>query len=174
MLGMLIFIAAEVMFFAGVMSAFTIVRATTAPGMWPPPGQPILPAIATAWNTLSLLLSGALAFVAYRRFRKDEGRVDHLLLASLGFGALFVALQGAEWLGLVEAGLTVRSSALGSFFYLLVGGHALHAVCALGVLAATWAYARRGRLGQGFFAGATTFWLFVVGLWPIIYARVYF
>ena len=41
-IGMLIFVGTEVMFFAGLMSAFTIAK-TTAIGGWPPPGQPRLP-----------------------------------------------------------------------------------------------------------------------------------
>ena len=43
-------------------------------------------------------------------------------------GAFFVVFQGAEWLALIGQGLTLTSSALGSFFYLIVGSHGLHAV----------------------------------------------
>ena len=57
-LAMLIFVVAEVMFFAGVLSAYTIVKSGTLPGMWPPPGQPRLPAGETAFNTAALLMSG--------------------------------------------------------------------------------------------------------------------
>jgi len=72
MLAMLVFIVTEVMFFSGFISAFTISKGNTAMGMWPPPGQPLLPAAATAVNTGVLLLSGALLFIAYRRFRAGE------------------------------------------------------------------------------------------------------
>src|SRR4029450_3339315 len=56
-LGMLIFVGTEVMLFAGMISAFLILRATAA-GAWPPPGQPRLPLEETAINTLALLASG--------------------------------------------------------------------------------------------------------------------
>ena len=45
-MGMLIFVVVEVMFFAGLISAFTIVRAGAA--VWPPRDQPRLPLEATA------------------------------------------------------------------------------------------------------------------------------
>jgi cytochrome c oxidase subunit 3 len=70
--------------------------------------------------------------------------------------------------------VTLRSSALGAFFYLIVGTHAVHAVAALAGLAVAWWRLRAGRLSYGFFLGAQTFWYFVVLIWPVIYARVYF
>jgi hypothetical protein len=45
------------------------------------------------------------------------------------------------------------------------------AILALGI---AWWQLRRGTLSPGFFRGAQTFWYFVVGVWPIIYGRVYF
>ena len=56
LLGMLLFVMAEAMLFAGMISAFTIVRSGAL--VWPPPGQPRLPIEATAFNTLVLLASG--------------------------------------------------------------------------------------------------------------------
>lgn len=46
--GMVIFVIAETMLFAGLVSAFTIVK-TTSVGGWPPPGQPRLPIEKTAF-----------------------------------------------------------------------------------------------------------------------------
>src|SRR5579872_2458242 len=62
-LGMIIFIAAEIMFFAALMSAHTIARATVMGGVWPPAGQPRLPVERTAVNTGILLLSGVLLWI---------------------------------------------------------------------------------------------------------------
>jgi cytochrome c oxidase subunit 3 len=88
-------------------------------------------------------------------------------------GTFFVLFQGAEWVALVRQGLTITSSTLGSFFYLIVGMHALHAVAALGLLAHTWLRLRKGWLVQSQLAAAQVFWYFVVGLWPILYLVVY-
>ncbi len=173
-LGTLFFVVAEVMLFSGMISAFTISKAGALPGMWPMPGQPRLPAEATALNTVLLLLSGVVLFVSQRLFQKKSPVAHWVTLAAWALGASFVALQGVEWTALLASGLTLTSSPLGSFFYLIVGGHALHAVGALLALGWAWLQMARGKLSPGFFFGTQTFWYFVVLMWPVIYARVYF
>ena len=63
-LAMIIFVVTEIMFFAALMSAHTIARATVPGGVWPPAGQPRLPVERTAFNTAMLLLSGVLLFIS--------------------------------------------------------------------------------------------------------------
>lgn len=173
-LGTLFFIVAEVMFFSGAISAFTISRSGALPGTWPMPGQPRLPAEATMLNTALLLLSGIVLVVAHRLYRKQNPIAHWVTLCAWALGAGFVALQGVEWAGLLSQGLTLTSSPLGSFFYLIVGSHAVHAVMALLALGFAWVQMARDKLAPGLFFGAQTFWYFVVLLWPIIYLRVYF
>jgi len=170
-LGMLVFVCAEAMLFAGFVSAFTIMRAQAL--VWPPPGQPRLPVGETAFNTLLLLGSGVALWLARRAYRRDQRAVQGPLLAALVLGTAFVALQGREWLGLLEQGLTLQSSALGSFFYLIVGVHGLHAIGALALLFHAWRRLRSGWLPPGVFGAAEVFWYFVVGVWPLLYWRVY-
>jgi len=172
-LGMLIFIAAEVMFFAALMSAHTIARSTAMGGIWPPPGQPRLPVERTAINTAILLLSGALLWIGNRRIGTERENALRYVAGAIAAGAAFVLLQGVEWVALLREGLTMTSSNHGAFFYLIVGAHALHAVAAL--VALTWVYAgmRRGTMASSTFAATQAFWYFVVILWPVIYLRVY-
>jgi hypothetical protein len=118
--GMLLFVVAEAMFFAGLVSAFTIVK-TTALTEWPPAGQPRLPIERTAFNTVALVASGAVLWMADRRFAKSEALALRLLLVAAGLGAFFVVFQGVEWAALVADGLSVRSSTHGGFFCLIVG-----------------------------------------------------
>ena len=171
-MGTLIFVMCEIMLFAGLISAFMIVR-TAALGAWPPLGQPRLPFEETAINTAALLLSGVLLWVAHRLYKQDPDRATWTLLASIGLGAFFVIFQGVEWVALIREGLTLTSSNHGSFFYLIVGLHALHAVAALVVLTAVWLLLQRQRLVPSTFHAAQVFWYFVVGLWPFLYLRVY-
>jgi heme/copper-type cytochrome/quinol oxidase subunit 3 len=170
-MAMLIFVFMEVMFFAGLISAFAIIR-SRAP-LWPPPDQPRLPLEETAFNTAALLLSGVLLYVARRTFQRDHRRAGTPLLISILLGAFFVVFQGVEWVALIGEGLTLTSSNLGSFFYLIVGLHGLHAVAALLLLAYTWRLLRRGWLVSSRLAAAEVFWYFVVGVWPILYLTVY-
>lgn len=170
-MGMLIFVFTETMLFAGLISAFTIIRAGST--VWPPPDQPRLPFEETAVNTLALLLSGVVLFVARRRYQRDRQSAKIPLLASMLLGGFFVVSQGAEWVALIRQGLTLTSSTLGGFFYLIVGIHGIHAVAALGVLAHTWLRIRAGWLASSQLAAAEVFWYFVVGIWPVLYGVVY-
>jgi heme/copper-type cytochrome/quinol oxidase subunit 3 len=173
-LGTLFFVVSEVMLFSGLISAFTISKAGAPPGTWPMAGQPRLPVEATVLNTVLLVLSGVALLVAHRLYRAQSPVAHWVTLSAWALGASFVGLQGVEWVALLKAGLTLTSSPLGSFFYLIVGGHGLHALVALAMLGFAWAQMVRGRLSSGFFFGTQTFWYFVVLMWPVIYARVYF
>jgi cytochrome c oxidase subunit 3 len=173
-LGMLLLIGAELMFFAGLISAFTISKAGAKPGVWSVPTEPLLPVASTLANTAALLASGAVMFVAGRQFARGSRFAGRTLGVAWLLGAAFVLLQGREWVGLLSEGFTLFSSRLGAFFYVIVGAHGLHAVGALIALGVAWVRLRRGTLTPGFLLGAQTFWYFVVGLWPVIYARVYF
>ncbi|MBM4367215.1 MAG: cytochrome c oxidase subunit 3 [Deltaproteobacteria bacterium] len=166
---MLVFVFTEVMFFGGLASAHTITRSNWP--LWPPPGQPRLPIEATALNTAVLLASGALLWLAGRRFA--AGRSVAPLHGAMGAGLFFVAAQGYEWVGLVREGLTMQSSTHGAFFYLIVGTHALHVLAGLGVLVALRARLAAGRLSADEFTAGRIFWYFVVLLWPVLYWRVY-
>jgi len=170
-LGMCLFLLTEIMLFAGMISAFSIVKASAA--IWPPPDQPRLPFEETAFNTLALFLSGILLIVAQRRFRVDRASARVPLIASVALGTFFVVFQGWEWVSMIAQGLTLTSSILGSFFYLIVGTHALHAIAAIVLLIGTWRRLESGWLQPSQLATAAVLWYFVVGAWPVIYWRVY-
>lgn len=173
-LGTLIFVVAEVMFFVGMISAFTISRSGAPAGTWPVPGQPTLPTEATMLPTVLLLLSGLVLLVGQVLHAKQKPIAKAFVLVAWLLGAAFVGLQGREWAQLLSAGLTLTSSRLGAFFYLIVGMHGVHAIGALGALGYAAVQLLRGSLKGGLFFGAQVFWYFVVLMWPIIYARVYF
>jgi heme/copper-type cytochrome/quinol oxidase subunit 3 len=172
-LAMIIVVVAEIMFFAGLISAHTIARATVLGGVWPPIGQPRLPVERTAFNTAILLLSGALLYVANRRSRDSYAKALPYLAGAIATGIAFVLLQGVEWVALLREGLTMTSGAHGAFFYLIVGAHALHAIVAIAILTAIYFPMRSGSLEPSTFTAVQIFWYFVVLLWPIIYLRVY-
>ena len=172
-LGMLIFIFTEVMFFAGLISAHTIVRSQAAGQLWPPYGQPRLPVQETALNTAALLASGVVLVLAWFAFRKDAPNARIPLLLSIMLGTFFVGFQGVEWVALLAEGLTLTSSTYGSFFYLIVGTHALHAVAALSALGWAWFRLDRGLLTASQLGTVSAFWYFVVLVWPVLYLKVY-
>jgi cytochrome c oxidase subunit 3 len=170
---MLIFVGTEVMLFAGLISAFLILRATAVGGVWPPAGQPRLPLEETALNTLALIASGFMLGRARGAFRASPASAQRPLAIAMALGVFFVLFQGYEWVMMIGQGLTLQSSNHGSFFYLIVGLHALHVVAGLTVLSWAWWRLRSGFLSSSFFGAAQVFWFFVVGLWPILYLLVY-
>lgn len=173
-LGMALVVFVEIMMFVAFISAFAIVQGSAIPGMWPPPGQPRLPVERTALNTLALLASGVALAIGGRRFRTRGGpAAGPWMLAALALGACFVGFQGVEWMALLRQGLTLTSSQLGSFFYVIIGAHALHAVVAILALAWSVAAMRARRLTVSALSAVELFWYFVVLIWPVIYWKVY-
>ena len=174
-LAMLFFLSAETMFFAGLISAFFVLRLSAA--VWPPPLQPRLPVGITGLNTLVLLASSVAMIAALRAVRRADRRaLVERLAAAAALGALFLAVQGYEWAGLIHYGLTVTSGVYGATFYTLIGIHAAHVLGALVWLGVTLMLAARGRFVDGRVNGLRTcaiYWHYVVGLWPILYLTVY-
>src|ERR1700677_4924921 len=97
MLGLLLFIVVEIMFFAGLISSFLVFR--LSPVQWPPAGQPRLPIEVTAINTAVLLLSGFTFYKAIKVLREGKKGLYLSLLSLTAFlGILFLAIQGYECL----------------------------------------------------------------------------
>lgn len=172
-LGMLIFIFTEVMFFAGLISAHTIVRSQAVGEMWPPYGQPRLPVEQTALNSLALLVSGVVLVFTWFAFKRSANAARIPLLLATVLGIAFVGLQGMEWTALLSEGLTVQSSTYGGFFYVIVGAHAIHALGA--ILGLAWAFKKldEGVLTSTQLATVSALWYFVVLVWPVLYWKVY-
>lgn len=169
-LGMLLFIAAEVMFFAGLIGAYLVFRMGVV--TWPPLGQPRLPVLTTALNTLFLLGSGWTIWLASRMIQRQKAiRWEGVTLI---LGLVFLVGQGLEWWRLLQYGLTVEIGPYGFTFYMLVGFHALHVIGALlwrsaDVLQAS----RSGTRAYRETDPSRMYWYFVVGLWPLLYGLVY-
>src|SRR3984893_15694117 len=130
-LAMIIFVVAEIMFFAALMSAHTIARATVMGGVWPPAGQPRLPVERTAFNTAILLLSGVLLFISSRRARASYQKALSYFAGAIATGIAFVLLQGVEWVALLHEGLTMPYRNHQDLFYIRTRSSALHAVVAI-------------------------------------------
>ena len=174
-LGLVLFIIAEIMFFAGLISSFVVFR--FSPVQWPPPDQPRLPLAVTAVNTFILLLSGGTFYLALKFLKaSQEKKFKNLLAVTALLGFIFLAVQGIEWVKLLRFGLTAHESIFGGFFYCLVGTHAVHVtgglVALLWVLNRAWkgGYTAHKSLGVEL---CRMYWFFVVGLWPVLFALVY-
>ena len=174
-LAVLVFMGAEAMFFGALISALLVLRLGMA--AWPPPLEPRLPVAVTGANTLVLLASSVTLRAAGRARRRGEHpRQLRWLCATAGLGALFLLIQGYEWIRLIGYGLGLSSGIYGTTFFALIGFHAVHVVAALVWLLITTALVARGRFGEGRAApvqACAMYWHFVVGVWPVLYLTVY-
>lgn len=174
-LGMLMFLGAEGMFFAGLIGAFLVFRFGSA--TWPPAGQPYLPVGVTGVNTAILLFSAYTMRRAVHAIRggNRQGLAGWLLITAL-LGTVFLGVQGYEWLRLVHFGFTLASGTYGATFYTLIGLHGVHVFGAVLWLLIVLAGARANRFSATDHVAVTVcgmYWYFVVGLWPVLFTLVY-
>jgi cytochrome c oxidase subunit 3 len=174
-LAVVMFLGSEAMFFAGLIGAYLVFRVGAA--IWPPPFQPRLPVIVTGINTVILLSSALTMRLGVHAVRRgDRSKLVRLIGVTGLLGAIFLSVQGFEWLQLIHFGLTVSSSVYGGLFYTLIGFHAVHVLGALVWLGVAFHLARNGRYSKANHVGlqiCAMYWTFVVGLWPILYGLVY-
>jgi cytochrome c oxidase subunit 3 len=130
-LGVWILLTAVIMLFAGLSSAYIVLRGV-------PTWQNIeLPSL--LWpNTAVLLLSSVAIDIARRAVRRNDIQSMKRWLGLGGIlGLLFLIGQFAAWRQLVHAGVYLPSTQQSGFFYILTGLHGLHlfgGVVALGVV----------------------------------------
>jgi cytochrome c oxidase subunit 3 len=196
-LGMWIFLASEVMFFAALIGSYVILR-FGATGDWAKPGI-VLNIQITAFNTFLLICSSVSMVKAYAAIQ--DGYPDKmkfwLLMTILG-GATFVGIQVFEYIHLVEHGFVpsgVREGShiaelvangtlpaatmglYGSTFFTMTGFHGFHVTC--GVISMLFLYlfkALPGKYSAQDFGGIEVvglYWHFVDLVWIILFTIVY-
>ncbi len=169
-LGILIFVVGELMFFSALISTRIVIKASA--GIFAPPENVKLPVLMTGFNTAVLILSGILMIAA--GFKHGSERSKTLFALAIATGAFFVGVQGYEWFNLLKYGMTMTSGIFGATFFLIIGCHGLHAIAA--ILAMVWYYAKysKNQFGPDGMRALQIYWLFVVLIWPVLYRMVYF
>lgn len=123
--GVLLFLATEVMLFAGLVSAVLVLR--SADPAWSA-GRAHVSGGAGAIGTALLAAGSIVLALALSRARRGEGggALRGALVLSALAGAAFVALLAFEWRAQSAAGFDWRSGTFGSSFFVLTGLHGLH------------------------------------------------
>ena len=177
--GMLLFIASEVMFFFAFFWAFfhATVPAISAVAheTWPPEG--IVPF--ETWslpflNTLILLTSGATVTAAHHAVREnDREKLVFWTGMTVLLGIIFTACQAYEY-GHAAFGFT--DGIYSSTFYMATGFHGFHVIVGTIFLAVCFFRARAGHFNAeqhvGFEAAAW-YWHFVDVVWLFLFASIY-
>ena len=169
----LLFVFVEIMFFAALISSFVVIRRGRV--IWDIPESIHLPVLASGFNTLVLFLSGLsliLAMLALKA-RKDSNVVHRYILRAAMLAGLFAAFQSFWGLKLMSLGLTMKSSIFGACYFLLVGAHGLHVLIGIAAMVIL-SFRSQKKIELSSLRALQIFWLFVVGVWPILYVQLYF
>jgi heme/copper-type cytochrome/quinol oxidase subunit 3 len=169
---MWLFLASEVMFFGGLISAFLHYKLNN-----PSLESGLLDVLLVGGNTFVLLTSSYTVVMALAAARAGNpaGLVRNLLLTAV-LGAAFLAGQGYEFASLIRVGMTPTSSVFGSSFFTLTGFHGLHVLVGLLWALRNLAKALRGGFDQGRSLGVEIFglyWHFVDIVWIVLFTVIY-
>jgi cytochrome c oxidase subunit 3 len=170
--GMVSLVATEATIFAGLLSAYFFVRATSPD--WPQGGiaPPELGRI-SAFTVVLLASSVPLVWAESAVRRGRLGQVRVALLSSFLLGAAFLANQMLEYRSL---GFGPRDNAYGSLFYAITGLHGSHVAVGLLMNLVVQAKARLGRLGPERHLTLSVFalyWHFVDVVWIFVFSSLY-
>jgi cytochrome c oxidase subunit III len=175
LLGMVLFIASEVMFFGGLFGAYFTIR--SAAPEWPPPDTPHLSAIYAAVLTAILVSSSVTMQFGVWAIRKNNQRRLILWLAvSLLLGATFLTMQALEYANLIEEGMTLSSGVFGSTFYTLTGFHGAHVAGGAAFILIVLLRARSGQFTARYHDTvemASYYWHFVDVVWIGLFSTIY-
>lgn len=186
--GTIVWLASELMFFAGLFAMYFTVRSVMPANDWSEQASKLNLTFA-AINTTVLVLSSVtcqMGVWAAERFQPVRtgsllnvtrwGMNEWMTLTFL-MGAFFIGGQIFEYAELVEHGLTISASPYGSVFYITTGFHGLHVVG--GLLAFLFLLGRSFTAKNFGHHEATTaivtsyYWHFVDIVWIALFAVIY-
>jgi cytochrome c oxidase subunit III len=194
-LGMLLFITSEVMFFAGLFAAYFSIRAgytevinKVTTHVWPPTQFEHLLnpfAITTESGALNLILPATIILVVSSftcqmgvfAIRRDDHRgFVRNIAATLVLGVTFLLLQAFDYTVLMHEGLTMGSTTFGTTYFTLTGFHGAHVFGGVLMLSVV---LYRGMAGQfsarhhDMVEAMSLYWHFVDVVWILLFSILY-
>lgn len=165
-IGLWLLLTGIIMLFAGLSSAYIVLR-----------GVPAWQNVALPWllwpNTAVLLLSSVSIELSRRAISKNRlQQSKRWLVASAVLGLAFLFGQIAAWQQLVNAGVYLPSTLQSSFFYVLTGLHGLHLIGGIIALGYVFFKAFRNRLTVFNYEPlklCATYWHFMDALWVYLF-----
>jgi len=185
--GTIVWLASELMFFAGLFAMYFTTRATV-PELWPEETAKLNLTFATINTTILVLSSVTCQMGVWAAERFQPRRTGSLLQVNRWglnewitltyvMGAAFIGGQIFEYAELVEHGLTISSSPYGSVFYLTTGFHGLHVIggliAFLFLLARSFSARRFGHHEATTSIVTSYYWHFVDVVWIALFATIY-
>jgi cytochrome c oxidase subunit III len=175
-LGMVLFIASEIIFFGSLFAAYYTLRSVTP--IWPPADAlgALTPPAALQATAASLVLWGSSvpAHLAMQSMRRQGfAAMRGWILLTIGMGIVFLGWKFSEW---GASPFSVTTHAYGTIFFTLTGFHALHLLVGLVLLSGVVARIAQGAYRDGDQSGPEAvayYWHFVDAVWVGVFATIY-
>lgn len=176
-----VFVASEAMFFAGLFSAYVLLRGASP--AWDAHHASLSRGAALAGTVLLLASSWTMSRAVRGASSGTSHRAGAWIAATLALGVTFLTLQGFEYGALLGDGLRPSTDLPWSCFYVLTGIHGLHVLGGIAWIAwAAWTSraaldARRAGSASArvtALEAASVYWHFVDVVWIALCATLYF
>jgi cytochrome c oxidase subunit 3 len=172
-LGMLLFIASEIMLFGSFFTIYFFVRVVNNAPEWPP--APFkLPVFVAGVNTIILVTSSFTIHWALQGIKRgNRAALKGGLVLTIALGLTFLLTQAREY---SRIGFAPHDGAFGSVFFGLTGLHGAHVFVGLTILTFVMIRAFRGHFTPDHHHGveiAGIYWHFVDVMWIVVYTTVY-
>jgi len=171
-LGMLLFIASEIMVFGSFFTAYFFIRVVNN-AAWPPAGDE-LPKFVAGVNTAILVTSSFTMHWATQSIKRgNRAGLQAGMVLTLALGLCFLLTQAREY---SRIGFAPHDNAFGTVFYGLTGLHGAHVIVGLTLLTMVTIRSFRGHFSPEHHHGVEIpgiYWHFVDVMWIIVYTTVY-
>ena len=171
-LGMVLFVVSEAMFFATFFGAYFTIR--EASPTWPPKGIPHLEIGIATVLTIILVSSSFVLQQGVRAIRKGHARrLQAWLAATLALGASFLALQLYDY---SQLGFGLKDGIFGTLFYVMTSLHMAHVFGGVVFLVLVLLQGIGGQLSDAShdsLEAGTIYWHFVDVVWICLFTTFY-
>ena len=172
-LGTLLFIGSESIFFAMLVAAYVFYTGSSPNG---PNAREVLDPLKTGFYTACLWSSSITVWLAERAGKQRKRSVGWWLAATMFLGLVFLYGEGREYAKMLHENVTVSRNLFGSTYYTLTGFHALHVSGGLILLGTMLMISMRRELGRPQLTALTCisyYWHFVDAVWVAVFSAVY-
>ena len=170
--GVIVWLASELMFFSGLFAAYFSLRAATHP--WPPRGDTLdVPPVLVA-TILLVLSSFTMQYGVHRAIKGSKAGFLGWLALTFVLGGLFEGMQISDYVGRPFA---IDTDAYSSAFYTLTGFHFLHVLGGLvGMIiigTRAWKSPRFGHRTVPSIEFLSYYWHFVDVVWIALFLAIF-
>jgi cytochrome c oxidase subunit 3 len=169
--GTLVWLASELMFFAGLFASYFTIRSAAA--VWPPPGVEVDPLREGLFTVVLVASSFTMQSAAGNLEAENRPAARRWIALTIVMGVAFLTNEVLEWFTI---GFKPSTNAYGSLFFLMTGFHGLHVL--IGLLLMLGLLARI--VGPGpdpgdgpAVASVTYYWHFVDVVWIGLYVTLF-